>query len=285
LTELLRSLATVAEPPGAATDRVADLLELPGRADSVDYTDLFVLQLWPYASIYLGAEGKLGGEAKDRVAGFWRALRLTPPAEPDHLAVLLALYATLAESEAAEPDPARRQLRRLSRQALLWEHLLSWLPAYLAKLEEIASPFYRAWSEVLSEALMAEARALGLPDQLPLHLREAPTLPNPESDGAEAFLAGLLTPVRAGMVLVRDDVARAARELGLGLRQGERAYVLTALLGQEPAATLKWLADEAGRWVRLHASMPDELEPVRGFWTGRAQACAHLITSLSPAVA
>lgn len=275
----------VAEPPGPGADRVADLLELPGRADSVDYTDLFVLQLWPYASIYVGAEGKLGGEAKDRVAGFWRALRLTPPAEPDHLAVLLALYATLADSEAAEPDPARRQLRRRSRQALLWEHLLSWLPAYLAKLEEIASPFYRAWSEVLREALIAEARTLGLPDQLPLHLREAPMLPDPQPDGAEAFLAGLLTPVRAGMVLVRDDLARAARELGLGLRQGERTYVLTALLGQEPAATLKWLADEAGRWVSLHASMPDELEPVRGFWTRRAQASAQLITSLSLALA
>ncbi|HAC46500.1 MAG TPA: hypothetical protein DCF65_10605, partial [Chloroflexi bacterium] len=86
------------------------------------------LQLWPYASIYVGAEGKLGGEARDRVAGFWRALHLTPPAEPDHLAALLGLYATLADMEAAEQDPARRQLRRSSRQALLWEHLLSWLP-------------------------------------------------------------------------------------------------------------------------------------------------------------
>ncbi len=244
-----------------------------------------MLQLWPYASIYIGAEGKLGGEARDRIAGFWRALRLEPPGEPDHLAVLLSLYATLAEAEAAEQDLARRRLRRRSRHALLWEHLLSWLPAYLAKLDDVGSPFYRAWGALLGEALSAEARELGPPDELPLHLRESTKLAGPQVDGADPFLAGLLTPVRSGMVLVRDDLRRAALELGLGLRQGERAYALKALLGQEPAATLRWLADESGRWVRIHRSMPDELEPLRDFWTVRAQASAELIGNLSPILA
>ena len=264
---------------------MARLLELPGRADAAAYTDLFVLQLWPYASIYVGAEGKLGGESRDRVAGFWRALRFTPPSEPDHLAALLGLYATLADSEESEQDAARRQLRHRSRQALLWEHLLSWLPTYLAKLEEIAPPFYLAWMELLREALMAEALTLGAPDQLPLHLREAPALADPRSQGADAFLAGLLAPVQSGVVLSRDDLGRAARALGLGLRQGERAYVLKALLGQDPAATLEWLAEEASRWSQIHRSMPDELEPVRSFWSRRAQAGAQLIASLSPILA
>ncbi len=244
-----------------------------------------MLQLWPYASIYVGADGKLGGEAGDRVAGFWRALRLTPPVEPDHLAALLGLYAALTESEESEQDPARRRLRRRSRQALLWEHLLSWLPAYLAKLEEVASPFYCAWGELLREALIAEAWLLGPADQLALHLREAPALPDPQADGADPFLDGLLAPVRTGMVLVRDDLRRAARELGLGLRQGERTYVLKALLGQEPTAILKWLAGEAERWAHMHDSMPGELEPVRSFWSRRAQASQQLIASLNPVVA
>lgn len=272
----------MAEAPGPETARVGDLLELPGRADAAEHTDVFGLQLWPYASVYVGAEGKLGGEARDRVAGFWRALHLTPPAEPDHLAALLGLYASLAESEAAERDAARQELKRSSRQALLWEHLLSWLPPYLAKLEAIASPFYRAWGGLLGEALAADARASGPPTRLPLHLREAPALPDPTAEGAEVFLAGLLSPVRTGMILVRDDLRRAARDLGLGLRQGERAYVLKALLGQEPAATLEWLAREAATWRGGHDSMPEELEPVRGYWAERARASAALIASLSP---
>jgi hypothetical protein len=245
---------------------------------------MFGLQLWPYASIYVGAEGKLGGEARDRVAGFWRALHLTPPAEPDHQAALLGLYASLVESEAAEQDPARRRLIHSSRHALLWEHLLSWLPAYLAKVDEIGSPFYVAWGGLLREALIEEARELGPPDQLPLHLRSAPTLPDPQADGADAFLSALLAPVCSGILLVRNDLSRAASELGLGLRQGERVYVLKSLLGQEPAATLRWLGDESRRWENVHASMPDEWEAVRGYWRRRARASAELISSLSPIV-
>lgn len=255
---------------------------MPGHPNDVEYTDLFGLQLWPFASIYVGAEGKLGGEARDRIAGFFRALRLDPPGEPDHLATLLGLYATLADAEAAERDPARRHLRRRSRHALLWEHLLSWLPLYLAKLDGIGSPFYRAWGALLGEALSAEARQLGPPDELPVHLRESTKLRSPHLEGGDPFLAGLLAPVSSGMVLVRDDLRRAALELGLGLRQGERAYVLKALLGQEPAATLKWLAGESGRWERIQSSMPDELAPVRDFWTVRAQASGELLGSLIP---
>lgn len=218
------------------------------------------------------------------MAGFWRALHLTPPTEPDHLAALLGLYASLAESEAAEQEPARRKLLRTTRQALLWEHILSWLPPYLAKLEEIASPFFAAWGGLLREALTAEARAAGAPAQVPLHLREAAALPDPTEGGADAFLAGLVAPVRAGMLLVRDDLSRAAMDLGLGLRQGERRYVLKALLSQEPVATLTWLADEAVRWAAIHETMPEELEPVRGYWSRRARAGAELISSLSPIV-
>ena len=63
----------------------------------------------PYASVYLGPDGALGGEGADRAAGFWRASGLTPPAEPDHLTALLALYASLGEAAARRrPRPRRR---------------------------------------------------------------------------------------------------------------------------------------------------------------------------------
>jgi TorA maturation chaperone TorD len=272
--ELLRALAHIAEPPGVATTEAAAALELPSGPDAAGYTDLFVLQLWPYASIYVGAEGKLGGDARDRVAGFWRALGLTPPVEPDHLAALLGLYAALIETEEAERDPARRRLRRRARQALLWEHLVSWLPAYLAKVMEVGSAFYRAWGELLADALLAEAKELGVAEQLPLHLREAPALAAPDD---------VLVPVRSGMVLVRDDLRRAASLLGLGLRQGERRYVLNALLAQDPAAVLAWLGDEAGRWAGIHRSMPDELAPSRDFWLRRAELSVETIGARTPA--
>lgn len=59
-----------------------------------------------YASVYLGPDGALGGEGTDRAAGFWRAIGITPPAEPDHLTALLSLYGDAAAGTRRPPDRA-----------------------------------------------------------------------------------------------------------------------------------------------------------------------------------
>src|SRR5918912_2670654 len=141
--ELFRALAVLSEPPTDEAVRLAEALELGPIPAASEYTELFVFQLYPYASVYLGAEGMIGGEARAAVAGFWRALGQTPPAEADNLAVMLALYAQLAELEEQQEVAMRRQTWAKARKAFLWEHLLSWLPVYLQKLEAIAPPFYR----------------------------------------------------------------------------------------------------------------------------------------------
>jgi hypothetical protein len=268
--ELFRALGVLSERPAPGTEVVARALGLGGAASAVEHTQLFQLELTPYASVYLGDEGMLGGEARDRVAGFWRALGLVPPAEPDHLAALLGLYATLAERET--PGEARR--------ALLWEHLLSWLPPYLEKAEQIGAPVYRAWARLLREGLLAEAERFPAGGLLPLQLRLAAPVSDPRADGLEALLASLLAPVRSGLVLVRSDLARAAYALGLGLRHGERRFVLRALLAQDAPGTLRWLAGEAERWTERHRRLTDELAPVPDFWAVRAERTGRLLTDL-----
>ena len=135
--DLLRALGVFAEPPGPQHRRLAELLDLPAPTGS-DWTEAFTVQLVPHASIYLGAEGMLGGEAADRIAGFWRALRQPVPADPDHLTTLLGLYASLIEAQAGEPDGPRNVLLGHARTALLHEHLLSWLLAYTHAMSEVA---------------------------------------------------------------------------------------------------------------------------------------------------
>ena len=280
--ELLRALATLAESPSPEHAHLGELLNLPGAPEPAAYTEVFVFNLYPYASVYVGREGMLGGEARDRVAGFWRALGRVPPAEPDHLTALLALYATLADHEAADPDPARRLLWRQSRKALLWEHLASWLFAYLDKLGEIAPPFYRAWGALLGEVLAAEVEAVGPQEVLPLHLRVAPALSDPRQDGGAEFAGALLSPVRSGVVLTRADLARAARELDMGLRMGERRFILTSLLSQDADGMLGWLADEARQWASRHHAREDVAGGVARFWAGQAEAAAALLGTLQP---
>src|ERR1041385_8304290 len=107
--EIFRALAVFAEPPGrAGVGRVAEVLGLGDVPEASAYTDVFVFQLYPYASVYLGDEGMLGGEARDRVAGFLKALGLEPTHEPDHLAAMLGAYASLAESEENACDARAR---------------------------------------------------------------------------------------------------------------------------------------------------------------------------------
>ena len=284
--ELFRALGALVEPPEPSLRPVAEALGLLGAGleelpETAEHSDLFVFQLYPYASVYLGEEGMLGGEARDRVAGFWRALGLEPPTEPDHLAILLSFYAELAGDDDAEDrdDAQEAGPRRRARAAFMWEHLLPWLPPYLAKLETIASPFYQAWGHLVEQALAVESERLALPALPPLALRHIPALADPREEGAKAFVASLLSPVRCGFLLVRDDLVRAAAELELGRRVGERRFVLEALFSQAPEATLVWLEAFASREAERHASLSAP-EPIRAYWRDRAGATATLLGGL-----
>ena len=291
MRELLRALAALAEPPddARAAARLAAALDLGAPPSADEYTGLFAFQLYPYASVYLGPEGMLGGEARDRVAGFWRALSLTPPADVDHLSTMLALYAQLAEAEENEHETSRRGGWRRARKAFLWEHLLSWLPVNLRKLDDLAPPFYQRWGELLGEALFGEAGALGRQDALPVHLREAPGLidPRAEKGGGEKkvddFLQSLLAPARGGMILTRADLARAALQLGVGSRAGERRFVLRTLLAQDAPGVLGWLGEEAEAWAERHRGEVGRLGLLAEAWEAKARAAAALLSELKSA--
>ena len=277
--ELFRALAVLAEPPERQTAAVTASLGIEGEIEAAAYTELFVRSLFPYASVYLGAEGMLGGEARDRIAGFWRALGVQPPEEPDHLATLLGGYASLLEAEGAA-EGASRAAWRHARRAFLFEHLASWLPPYLRKLGEIAPAPYAQWGQLLLAAMEESMRDLEPPETAPSHFRELGSLADPRVDGMSEFLASLFAPARSGAIVTAHDLARAARELELGLRYGERRYVLEALFAQDPYRVLDWLAAEAQRWEELHRA---SLLPTgaREHWIERAQRSATLLRSLA----
>jgi TorA maturation chaperone TorD len=280
--ELFRALAVLAEPPTEETARLAEALELGALPTVDEYTELFIFQLYPYASVYLGAEGMMGGEARDAISGFWRALGEMPPAEADHLSVMLALYARLVELE-NEASEARHQAGwHRARKAYLWEHLFSWLPVYLGKLNELASPFYKRWGEILMESLLAEAMTLGKQESLSLHLREASRLIDPREENGDAgeFCQSILTPARSGMILTRADLTKAGRKFGMGLRMGERKFILKALLAQDASAIFDWLIQEATLWTQRHQEHRELLGEISIAWEEKSRAAAALLTEL-----
>lgn len=271
-------LGVVCEPPEAGQTEVLAALDLPDQPRPEDYVELFLMQAYPYASVYLGGDGMLGGQPRDHVAGFWRALGYVPPPEPDHLAALLGLYATLIEAERDEPDPARSALRRSSRRALLWEHLLSWCPGYLDKVAEIAPPSYAAWATLLRATLLDEAGRIGPQAELPLALRLAPELPSAEAS-ADEWVAALLAPARSGVILTRADLGQGGFQLGLALRMGERSRMLRSMFEEDPNGTLGWLARQADDAADRHLARLPELGATAAHWQDRAAATSTALRS------
>jgi hypothetical protein len=279
--ELLRALGSVPASPPPQCEPVFTALGLPAPT-AAEHTGVFVLSAPPHAAVHLGAEGKLGGEGLDRVAGFWRVIGLTPPPDADQLGVLLMLYAELTEAETTERPEMTRERLRHARVTLLREHLWSWAPGYLTVVSRLAGPALGAWADLTLRALHREARsaAAARAVALPAALRAAPA-PTGPSDGRDRLLDSLLAPVCSGILLTREDLREAAAAAGLGYRVGERRYTLAAMLDQDADATLDWLQVHAGRWAKLHAGQP----PVGGhdprhWWARRATRTARTLRAL-----
>jgi TorA maturation chaperone TorD len=279
--ELVRALGAMADGPDAARAVAPPLgLQPPGRAE---HTEVFVMNLPPFASVYLGPEGALGGEGAGRVAGFWQVLGLDPPAEPDHLSALLGLYASLGEALAAARRPATVSALSRAQGALFWEHLQSWLPAYLDAVTDLAAPVLSEWADLLRLVVAAEAARQPACPALPLALRAAPPDLGSDPDAGLRELADALTvPVRSGMILTRHRLALGAGQAGVGHRIGERRFTLRAMLEQDPAATLAWLATEASRWQHRHESRSPADKAAR-WWADRAGRTSHNLRTRSAA--
>jgi len=283
--ELLRALGFLTLGRPGESSRLAVSLGLhPWTA--AEHTRAFVLALPPYASIYLGQEGKLGGEAADRVAGVWRATGLIPPGDADHLAAILALYGELGEmSQSAASQAARDRLAHL-RSAVLWEHLVPWVPPYLAAIRR--DPPFAPWASLLDRALLREMALSDPPGGLPLALRDAPGGLAAEG-GYGDLLDALTAPARAGFILTHDDLGAAARQAGVGLRRGERRFALAAMIEQDPAATLAWLSEHARHWACLHRlwsrrrpGIAGAADPAR-WWERRARSAVTVLRGLADA--
>ncbi len=300
--ELFRALGSLIEVPAPEHRRIAQALGLPPVPDPSVHGSVVAFQRYPYASVYLGAEGMMGGEARDRITGFRRALGIgdgtaaggpgratgtgaepatgqPAGAEADHLASLLGLLAEVDRWQHGESDPARAALLAEARVTLVWEHIASWTVPYLVSFEACGAPFYETWAVLLGETLAQHEAEMAFPSYLPAALRTASAIADPREEGGAAFLASLLVPVRSGVIVLRDDLVRLGEEAGIACRAGERRYVLGSFLAQDPGATLRWLAGHARAWGgRVAGRGP---APIARWWAERAGKSAALLSRLA----
>lgn len=228
-----------------ALDAIRRLPDLAGRlpdpfdpdAAAAAHHRLFGLQVVPCASVFLEADGRVGGLATDaarRAFGVVGSALRDPGAPPDHVGHELDLLAACVSQDpgggaraGGAADPSRGR-------AFLESHVLWWLPVFVHSARRSADPFWTLVLELTLELVVDHGRRAGaggagtptppLPDPDPPRLGDRDT-------GLRDIAGFLATPARCGLHLSMDDI----RGLGRGHRLpggfGGRARVLETLLG------------------------------------------------------
>jgi TorA maturation chaperone TorD len=205
------------------------------------YSDLFLLNVYPYGTVFTDSSAELNGPAAAEMAGRYEAAGFVAPelsevGAPDHVGLCLAFLDHLAgaggDSESFAAEIAR------------------WIPACaIAVLREpSAEPFYRALARSTIDELL---RRIGYaPVTLP-SAQPPGTRPGGEEE-VRLFdvLRFLLAPARSGFFLSRTRLGVMALEAGLRLPFGSRFDVARALFVA---------AGQAGRVPELLGLLGEEI--------------------------
>jgi len=187
----------------------ADLLE-------AERYRVFGLNVYPYAGVFLGADGLMGGTEAEASAAFYARVKWDAPShDADHIGMQLGVLAWLTGAEAdalADGKPGQQARIQALRRDVLDRRVLTWLPM-LARA--VASQESRVYERVIGLALdlAAEDRAeLGEGESRPAFVLPTPpdVLADPKTSLRD-IASVLMTPAWAGVYLSREDVGRLAR--------------------------------------------------------------------------
>jgi putative dimethyl sulfoxide reductase chaperone len=228
----------------------------------VEYTRLFLLNLYPYQSVFGGAEPLLNTLETEKVQDYFfghgfsveRVKGRIKNLLPDHLAVEMRFMAYLAKGEALAWREAKTETALNLAQAahsFLQDYLLKWLPVLALAVPRISqNNFYRI--------LIAQTLAFTLYDFR--HLQEQGTGEGKLRENAAKSAAKnetlildlaqerlpeivnyLTTPARSGFFLTKIEIERLAQRLRLPPSGENRFQMFRALF--EQAAQYEVLAD------------------------------------------
>jgi len=279
----LLSRLWLAEPDAETLSRAFEA-GLPG-ADQVDlaaaWTDLLLLNVYPYGTVFTDISGELNGPAAAAVAYRYAAAGYRPPelagaGAPDHAGLCLGFLSHLA-AQREEDTPF-----------LGWT--LDWLPvcALAVERQPSAHPFYRDMAAATREVLLSDSSvsASAAPEDL------APVLEARDETEEEVDLSRvvgfLLAPAASGFFLSRSRMGALALEAGLRLPFGSRFDVGRSLFeaaGEcgrvEPV--LAALSGEAEAWDAAYSVLAREHVSWRasaGVWRARIAATRKRLSEM-----
>ena len=213
------------------------------------YTELLLLNVYPYASVYRDLPAELNGRSSTWVAGRFAAAGFAPQelatvAAPDHVGLCLGY---LDHTEDAD----------------FLRFCLEWIPVWTLAVERepAGDAFYPALARETREELLGRATA-ALEPLDPDSGEENRTTDPAEEVRLFDVVRYLLSPAECGFFLSRSRLGRIAREIGLRLPFNSRFDVAQNLFAS---------AGEAGRVPELLGS----LERERDDWDGAYEELAR----------
>lgn len=222
------------------------------------YADLFLLNVYPYGSVYLDSSGELNGAPAAWADRIYASAAYSPPdllraAGADHAGLCMGFLAH-ASAKGVDDSEMRRTLQ-------------AWIPVCTLALEREpgAHEFYRFLARATREKLLSEPS----PQEAQEDFLAEPGL----SPGAEGeirltdVLRFLLTPARCGFFLSRCRIGQLARGAGLRIPFGSRFDVARSVFeqaGEETSvdALIALLGRERDEWERCF----DELSARHPGW-------------------
>jgi len=133
---------------------------------NVDFTTVFLLNVYPYESVFMHDEGHIDPTATNQTFLFYREhgysidLNKTRALSPDHIAIEMEFMMTLAKEELEALEKGNKaeanRLREIQKK-FLEEHLANWGIIYLLAAKDMAeTPFYQDVCELSLEFILSD---------------------------------------------------------------------------------------------------------------------------------
>jgi hypothetical protein len=245
----------------------------PGELASA-YTDIFLLNVYPYGTAFTDLDGELNGPDAQRIAALYEAhgyrpVELTQVGAPDHVGLGLGFMGQVGEQILGIGD---------------------WGPVCCLAVERDPSAhlFYRALAARTREWLMANGEWRMANSRWQIDPPPAiGYLPSTEI-GLHDIVRFFLAPARCGVFLSRSRLGHMAKSLGMRLPFGSRFDVADALFraaGDDGrvADLLRALNAEIEQWAaayRAWGSAYPTWEPFAARWLGRIDTARWMLEAM-----
>lgn len=279
------------------TDEYAALLGHASASTRTHYGaehyQLFVHNVFPYESIFLGEDGLLGGSITEAVAAFYGriGLQATAAESADHISAEFAALAHLcfAELDAIE-DQIPHQIQRLRQlqRRFLDEHLLRWLPAFVIAIEQQVHSIYADVVRQSFELVCVHRGQLGADLMAAVDVFTLPAPPDllvDEKTSLRDIARYLLNPAYTGFFLSVDDIRQVGAKFRVPHGFGKRQQILTNLLRTASdyevfPETIEAFKVLASQWQMAFEALPALPATIQRVWVARLQATQALLTEI-----